>query len=77
MTDGSNAAELLDVTEVASSLASVTELMVVDKPDGISDMLVVGEEAVVVTEIAASPPATGVASTERIPFGSGEVDLIG
>lgn len=62
--------ELAEVTEVES--ASVTELVVAD----MSDMLVEGKEAVVTTEIAASPPAAGVASTERTPFGSGKVDLV-
>lgn len=39
-------------------------------------MLVEGEEAVVMTEIAASPPAAGVPSMEGTPFGSGNVDLV-
>lgn len=39
-------------------------------------MLVEGEEAGVMTEIAASPPAAGVASMEGTPFGSGKVDLV-
>lgn len=51
-------------------------MVAVDKPGGTSDMLVQGAEAAVVTEIAASPPASGAASTERIPFGSGKVDLV-
>lgn len=59
----------------ATERASVTELVVVERPGGISDMLVEGGEAVVVTEIAASPPAAaGAASTE--PFGSGKVNLV-
>lgn len=49
-------------------------VVVVDKPDGTSDTLVQGAEAVVVTEIAASP-AAGATSSERTPFGSGKVDL--
>lgn len=57
-----------EVTEGESSLASVTEFVLADKPEGISDVLVEGEEAVVATEIAESPPAAG--STE------GEVDVV-
>lgn len=76
-TDEIELTQLVVVTGVESSLAAVTELVVVvDKPDGVSDMLVEGEEAVAMTEIAASPPAAGEASTERIPFGSGKVDLV-
>ncbi len=72
---GGDVALVTDETKV-TELASVTELVVVEKPGGISDTLVEGGEAVVVTEIAASPPAAGAASTERIPFGSGKVDLV-
>lgn len=71
MADGIKVTELAELTKVDSSLASVTELRVVD----ISDTLVEGKEAVVTTEIA-SPPAAGVASTERTPFGSGKVNLV-
>lgn len=72
VTNESDVTELLDVTEVDSA----TGLMVVDEPDGISDVLVEGKEAAVVTEIAASPTAAWVASAERTIFGSGKVDLV-
>lgn len=58
VTNESDVTELLDVTEVGSSRVSAAGLMVVDKPSGISDVLVEGRETVVVTEIAASPTAT-------------------
>lgn len=75
MTDETKLTELAEETGVESSLASVAELVVVVVD--ISDMLAEGKEAVVVIEIAASPaPAAGVASTERIQFGSGKVDLV-
>lgn len=69
-----NVEELLDATKVGSCLTS--PMVVVDKPGGTSDMLVQSTEAAVVTEIAASPPAAGAASTEKIPLGSGKVDLV-
>lgn len=80
VTDEIKLTEQAEETGVESSLAPVTELAVV--VIDISDMLAEGKEAVVVTEIAASPPppppapAAGVASTERIQFGSGKVDLV-
>lgn len=76
MTDETTVAELVEVTEVESSQASATEVVAADEPGGISDMLVEGEEAVVMTEIAAPPPAAGAASTERTPFGSERVNLV-
>lgn len=71
LTAATKVTEPTEVTEVESSLATVTELVVA----AISDVLVEGTEAVVVTVIAASPPAAGGASTER-SFGSGKVDLV-
>lgn len=67
--------ETTELLDVDSSVASETELMVADKPDGISVVLVEGEEAAVVTEIAASPAAGAAAATERILFCSSKVDL--
>lgn len=69
VTDETKVAELVEVTEMGSSPASVTGLVV-------SNLLVECEEAVMMTGITASPPASGGASTERIPFGSGKVDLV-
>lgn len=66
VTNESDVTEPVDVTDGGSSLASVTELI-----DGISDVLLEGEGAVVVTEIAASPPAAG----STFLFGSGKVDF--
>lgn len=76
MTDETKGTELVEVTEVGSSQASVTEVTLADTPGGISDMLVEDEDAVAMTELAASPPVAGVASTERTPVGSGKVDLV-
>lgn len=77
VTDGTKVTEQAEVTEVDSSPASGTDLVVVDKPDGISDVLVEGEEEeeedVVMTEIAASGAA---AANERIPSGSGKADSV-
>lgn len=57
------------VTEetIVTELEEVAETDVVEKSDGVSDMLV---PSVVMTEIAASLP------TERIAFGSGKVNLV-
>lgn len=63
--------KVTELTEMDSSTDSGTELMRADA----SDMLVEGREAVVMTEVA-SPPAAGVASTERTAVGSGEVSLV-
>lgn len=53
-------------------LASVTESVVAD----MFDMVVEGEEVVVMKDIAASLPAAGPTSTERITFGSGKVNSV-
>lgn len=71
VTAATKVTEPTEVTEVESSLATITELVVA----AISDVLVEGTEAVVVTVKAASPPAARGASTER-SFGSGKVDLV-
>lgn len=57
----------------------VTALVEVTEPSltsGMFDMVVEGEVVVVMTDIAASPPAAGLVSTERITFGSGKVDSV-
>lgn len=75
------ALELLEetATKVTSSLAVVVTLVVFGEPAGIVDVLVETEEVVstvVMTEIAASLPTVGVSSAERVPFGSGKVNLV-
>lgn len=61
VTDETKFTQLAEVTDVTSSLGAVIKLMLVDKSDGVSR----GDEAVSVTQTAASPPAAGVASTEK------------
>lgn len=74
-TDESGVTALVEIRK--PSLASVTESVVVDKPDiGMLDMVVEGEEDVAMTDVAASPPSAGPASTERITFGSGKVNSV-
>lgn len=69
--------ELIQLVEMTEpSLASVTKSVVADKPDGMDGVLVEGEGVAVRTEIAASPPAVGLVSTERTTFGSGKVNSV-
>lgn len=72
MTDETKVTELVELTDASS----VTELMVADKPGGISGMLMDGDEVAAMTEIAASSPTAGIASTERTPLVSGKVDFV-
>lgn len=70
MTNATEVTELVEAAEpeVKSSLATEAKLVVVEKPDGISDMLVETEEAVTITDLALSPPAVQGASTGIMPF---------
>ena len=61
VTDETKVTQLVALTEVESSPASVSKWVVVDKPKGIFDLLVEGEEVVVMTE-AASPAASAASA---------------
>lgn len=72
---GEDVVLMTDETGVTTepSLASVAESVVAD----MFNMVVEDDEVVVMTDIAASPPAAaGPASTERITFGSGKVNSV-
>lgn len=71
-----NLSELLEATEVALSPVSVSEVMAEDKFAVVSDLLVKGEEAVMVEEIPITSLNVEVASTERAPFCSTKADLV-